>query len=252
MPAKVTLTVIGGALQGARYAFEERTTCIVGRGGDCHLRVPDDEDHRTVSRHHCLLDVNPPEVRVRDFGSRNGTWVNGVKIGQRPRGTATADAPTAVYPELDLRDGDEVRLGDTVFRVAIHVPAACPRCRAELPEGQRVCPACGAPREGEVGPPCCALCGADVSAERSPGRPGRYLCGACQTDPGGVGRRLLDLAEEGEPRLGALVGWRPKGELGRGKLGGVLLLERPGTAERAALKLLLPRVAADRRASSPR
>jgi len=30
-----------------------------------------------------LLDINPPDIRVRDFGSKNGTFVNGEKIGQR-------------------------------------------------------------------------------------------------------------------------------------------------------------------------
>ena len=34
-------------------------------------------------RRHCLLDINPPDIRVRDFGSLNGTYVNGTMIGQR-------------------------------------------------------------------------------------------------------------------------------------------------------------------------
>ncbi|MDF0552306.1 FHA domain-containing protein [Kamptonema sp. UHCC 0994] len=42
-----------------------------------------EENHRTISRYHCLLDINPPDIRVRDFGSKNGTFVNGKKIGQR-------------------------------------------------------------------------------------------------------------------------------------------------------------------------
>jgi pSer/pThr/pTyr-binding forkhead associated (FHA) protein len=38
-----------------------------------------------ISRYHCLLDINSPDIRVRDLGSLNGTIVNGKKIGQRQR-----------------------------------------------------------------------------------------------------------------------------------------------------------------------
>ena len=83
MPASVSLKVSNGSLVGQAFIFDERTTCIVGRAGDCSPQLPDDEQHRTISRHHCLFDINPPGIRVRDFGSKNGTYVNGVKIGQR-------------------------------------------------------------------------------------------------------------------------------------------------------------------------
>ncbi|MBV9125107.1 MAG: FHA domain-containing protein, partial [Planctomycetes bacterium] len=83
MPAKVILQVTKGKLQGQEFVFDERTTCILGRADDCNPRLPNDIHHAAISRHHCLLDINPPDIRVRDFGSRNGTFVNGSKIGQR-------------------------------------------------------------------------------------------------------------------------------------------------------------------------
>jgi len=83
MPAKVILTIIEGSLKGQEFVIDSRTTCIMGRAKDCHPQIPDDEHHRTISRYHCLLDINPPDIRVRDFGSLNGTYVNGKKIGQR-------------------------------------------------------------------------------------------------------------------------------------------------------------------------
>jgi DNA-binding NarL/FixJ family response regulator len=48
-----------------------------------------------VSRRHCLVDVDPPEVRVTDLGSRNGTYVNGQRI----------------WAQQALHAGDEVRIG---------------------------------------------------------------------------------------------------------------------------------------------
>src|ERR1700704_2250284 len=92
MPAKVTLTVTKGKLKGEEFVFDDRTTCIIGRANDCSPCVPDDQDHKTISRHHCLLDINPPDIRVRDFGSLNGTYVNGHKIGQRTRQQTPAEA----------------------------------------------------------------------------------------------------------------------------------------------------------------
>ncbi|MBC6458883.1 protein kinase [Actinomadura sp. HBU206391] len=122
MKAAVTLEVTEGALRGRRFVFDERSTCIVGRASDCSPRVPDDGDHRTISRHHCLLDINPPDIRVRDFGSLNGTYVNGVKIGQREAGQAPGEADHSKFPEHDLRGGDEIALGPTVLRVHIDAP----------------------------------------------------------------------------------------------------------------------------------
>ncbi len=119
MPAKITLTVTNGTLQGEQYLFEERTTCIMGRAEDCHLRLPNDEYHSNVSRYHCLLDINPPQIRIRDFGSKNGTYINGSIIGQREAHQTPEEAANLTFPEHDLGAGDEIQLGDTVLCVAI-------------------------------------------------------------------------------------------------------------------------------------
>ena len=83
MTSKVTLTITGGNLKGQEFTFGSHTTCIISRAKDCHPNIPDDEKHRRISRSHCLLEINPPDIRIRDFGSKNGTFVNGKKIGQR-------------------------------------------------------------------------------------------------------------------------------------------------------------------------
>lgn len=120
--ASVTLTVIEGELIPATLTVDERTTCVIGRGHDCTLRVPDTAGHRSVSRNHSLLDINPPDVRVRDFGSLNGTYVNGERIGRRIPGRAPEDSAGSSGADRDLSDGDEIRVGRVVIRVGIHVP----------------------------------------------------------------------------------------------------------------------------------
>jgi eukaryotic-like serine/threonine-protein kinase len=119
MSSQVTLQVFAGALSGQTHTFTEPTICIVGRDDRCHLQLPDDEAHRTISRYHCLLDISPPNIRARDFGSLNGTYVNDTKIGQRPAGTSVEEGRKQEYPEYDLRDGDRVKIGETIFQVGI-------------------------------------------------------------------------------------------------------------------------------------
>jgi hypothetical protein len=117
--SQVIINLFAGALSGQTYTFDEPTVCIVGREERCHLKLPNDLAHATISRYHCLLDISPPKIRVRDFGSLNGTYVNDTKIGQRPTGISAEEARHLSYPEYDLQDGDRVKIGETVFEVKI-------------------------------------------------------------------------------------------------------------------------------------
>jgi pSer/pThr/pTyr-binding forkhead associated (FHA) protein len=118
---KVTLTIIEGKLKGQTFEFTERTTCIIGRHPDCYPKLPDDANHNTISRYHCLLDINPPDIRVRDFGSKNGTYVNNKKIGQREANQTPEEAGKIKFTEYDLNTGDELKLSETIFQVSIEI-----------------------------------------------------------------------------------------------------------------------------------
>jgi eukaryotic-like serine/threonine-protein kinase len=114
MPAKIVLTITQGQLSGTQYVYEDREVCTIGRHRDCNIRLPSDAAHAQVSRYHCLLDINPPSIRVRDLGSGNGTYVNGQRVGSQQK-----LAPGVEGLERDLLDGDLLQVGYTAFAVKI-------------------------------------------------------------------------------------------------------------------------------------
>jgi serine/threonine-protein kinase len=116
---RVELSVARGSLQGRRFIFERPACVLVGRGADCTIRLPADREHAGVSRHHCLLEIAPSDIRVTDLGSRNGTYVNGKWIGQRTAARPSPEPAGMPCWSARLRDGDEVRVGHTVLRVTV-------------------------------------------------------------------------------------------------------------------------------------
>lgn len=96
----LTLAVIAGPNRGALYHVADHQVFLVGRSPSAHCILP--EDDRFVSRHHFLIEINPPQCRLVDLESHNGTFVN----GKRTRLT-------------DLRDGDEIQIGATRLRVSL-------------------------------------------------------------------------------------------------------------------------------------
>lgn len=118
MTTSVKLTVLGGPLDGKELVFTDRSFCTVGRSGNCYLHLP--AAFSAVSREHCLFEIDPPNIRVRDLSSLNGTFVNGAKIGQ---GTIEKSSRAPQSRAVVLKDGDRVKVGPLVLGVTICKPA---------------------------------------------------------------------------------------------------------------------------------
>jgi eukaryotic-like serine/threonine-protein kinase len=117
MPGRVSLEVVAGPIQGRQFQFDGHDTFLFGRSPECHAELSADD--ATASRHHFILEVNPPAARLRDLGSLNGTYVNGQKYGGRARHLTPEEGARQVLPQVDVKDGDTIRVGATVFAVRI-------------------------------------------------------------------------------------------------------------------------------------
>jgi eukaryotic-like serine/threonine-protein kinase len=270
MPAKVTLKIANVDPQAQEYVFDERATCIIGRSSECSVKIPDDESHKMISRHHCLLDINPLDIRVRDFGSLNGTYVGAERIGKREHDN---ERGITTFPEFDLKDGDLFSLGkpgheqSVGFRVGIFVPACCFGCSEEIPEDQKtraekpgvfLCESCrkkdaaATPETLVVQAKLCSRCGRDVSSEIGENRQGKFICAARKAHPLGIVTRLLERArsvrrEEEDGALITIRGYRILKELGAGGMGAVYLAQHEENGKRVALKIMLPRIACQKK-----
>jgi serine/threonine-protein kinase len=129
MPAKVILKVTKGELSGEEFTYSEKEQLFVGRQEDCAIVLPD----KSVSRYHCMLEVTPPYVTVRDFGSLNGTFLNGEKIGGRERSVSAEDAQKEYHEEFDLHDGNTLGLGKHCeLTLRTIVAKCCADCGEEI------------------------------------------------------------------------------------------------------------------------
>lgn len=87
-------------LEGKQGTFQlTRAVTRIGRGADSDIRI----DDPGVSRHHAEILIGS-DVILRDLGSTNGTYINGMLVAEQP-----------------LRDGAVVTIGSTnlTFRSAV-------------------------------------------------------------------------------------------------------------------------------------
>jgi FHA domain len=97
------LVVVNGRMRGAGFEIPSGRSEIGRQAGVAILL--DDQD---VSRRHAVLDRTGGRVVLADLGSTNGTWVNRRRLGAG-----------GGRDGVELRDGDEVRVGSVTLRVSM-------------------------------------------------------------------------------------------------------------------------------------
>ena len=92
----VKLKILRGAAAG-KVVTIRGPRFYIGRSEECNLRANSD----AISRRHCAIMVTETDVRIRDLGSRNGTFLNGERI----------------EGEQKMQMGDQLRVGPLEFLV---------------------------------------------------------------------------------------------------------------------------------------
>ncbi len=240
---KVELSVTAGPGVGKVYRFDEPRGFTFGRAEDCSCVV---ENDHTFSRHHFLLEVNPPQVWLRDLGSLNGTYVNGRKVGGRPTGVEAADAEPG--ETIALRHGDLIKAGAYELRLKVDGPAVCIDCGQEIPPGKR--------REAEFvgGAYLCWQC-REREAKKQPAqkpasppekkgekvRLSPEQRARAEENPAAVIEELLKqfLREGHKERKPEIRGYHMEKKLGQGGFGVVYAAIRESDSRRVAVKTVL-------------
>lgn len=84
---------------GSRKTFAlPSSVTVIGRRSSCDLHIP----LTAVSRKHCQLNRDGGALKIRDLGSRNGTYLNGKRID-----------------EAAIQAGDYIKVGPLTFAFQI-------------------------------------------------------------------------------------------------------------------------------------
>ncbi|MGD9589768.1 MAG: protein kinase [Pyrinomonadaceae bacterium] len=198
---RVTLHVVAGPQTGRDFTFDQHDTFMIGRSEDAQFCLPHD---RFFSRHHCILEIAPPQCFLRDLGSTNGTFVNGIRV-------------ETAY----LKHGDRIQGGETVLEVEVAADqselAADPFGKTEKTEPSLItvlCLNCGVPSNAEASRPDAKL---------------SFVCDECREK----------LRQNPQP----IPGYQMLRVLGQGGMGSVMLARSERDGRAVAIKTLLPEVA---------
>jgi serine/threonine-protein kinase len=140
---RLLVEVVEGPHREKRFEFDRHGHFVVGRASTAHLSLPEDP---FFSRHHFLLELNPPRCYLRDLGSRNGTLLNGNPVKE------------AFLKDRDIFGGGMTRIRLTVL----------------------------GDRPGEEQRRLCVSCGTVIEPKAGGSRDDLVLCGPCQSSASGL------------------------------------------------------------------
>jgi hypothetical protein len=199
---QVNLKVTSGPYRGQIFSFTQHDSFLIGRSPDAHLYLPDD---RFFSRHHCLLEMNPPHSYLRDLGSTNGTFLNGQRV-----------------KDAYLNNGDRIQCGETIL--VVEVTTIDQNLLSETTQDAAI------PKRPVLVMVECQNCGRREQAQASaPDEHLTFLCEECR----------IELKRSPQ----AIPGYDTVKLLGRGGMGCVMLARDQRNGRPVAIKTLLPEFA---------
>ena len=107
------------------WEYSEADNILIGRATDNKIIIRNSENYMQVSRYQAELTVRPPQIYVRDFGSKNGTFINDECIGHREKEETPEEGQKRKYTLCPLKDGDKFSIGGksapVIFQVEVEI-----------------------------------------------------------------------------------------------------------------------------------
>jgi pSer/pThr/pTyr-binding forkhead associated (FHA) protein len=91
------LRFVAGKDQGREFPLPPDLNIVIGRVNDADLLLLDEQ----ISRKHAKISTHGGRVTIEDLASRNGTFVNGVRIRS-----------------MELQEGDQIVIGSSTMKLA--------------------------------------------------------------------------------------------------------------------------------------
>lgn len=199
---RVSLNVIAGPQTGRSFTFDQHDTFIIGRSEDAHFCLSQD---RFFSRNHCILEIAPPQAFLRDLGSTNGTYVNGMRVDT-----------------AHLKSGDRIQGGETILEVEVSIP------QSDLDTAPK--PSSAGLTVPSMVNVLCLNCSVPAEVEAShKDEVFSYLCDECREK----------LKQNPQP----IPNYQMIRVIGQGGMGSVMLGRSESDGRAVAIKTLLPEVA---------
>lgn len=104
---KVILKIYEKDLTYKQYCYEKPGYVTIGRDPKSDIQL--DIYHTEISREQCVFEIHTNHVCIRDCGSRNGTYLNGILIGKRETEEVKSSSNMKSYY---VSNGDIVLLGE--------------------------------------------------------------------------------------------------------------------------------------------
>ena len=92
------LRFVAGKDQGREFPLPPDLTIVIGRVNDADLLLLDEK----ISRKHAKISTHGGRIVIEDLASRNGTFVNGVRISTT----------------IELQEGDQIVVGSSTIQLA--------------------------------------------------------------------------------------------------------------------------------------
>lgn len=258
----IVLKVISGPSSGKEFVFDEPDIFLFGRDLECHYCLTDD---KLVSRHHFMLNIDPPFIHLMDLGSLNGTYVNNEKIGGRDsQEPVNIDIAKQRAQSKQLYNNDIIKVGKTEIKVFIQ-PDSIEVSEDEKSSSINKIENILTSKNGDI----CYQCNNQIQNDEDfyTIMGGKVLCNECRTKLGTNFGIIKDQYEDnhihlknknqkynnvnnyfeslfskksnGQVVLPQIEGYDFLSELGRGGFGRVYLVNRVKDNKKLALKLMI-------------